>query len=886
VYGFNAEIDGRKYVGSVKEKEEAFNTYDDAIASGHGAALLEKNKKGKLEATIGNLPPGSYCNIEVKFVLVARYLSERLVLSLPQGLFAQSFIQDWWVRGEGMTKFDIQVTMDLPSAVRGVESPSHPVEVEFDGTKASVKLARAADASAQTPWPASDFIVWIKMAGETASRAWVQKSTATDAGQPRAGLLAVVPRTTDSLSPILPEIIFVVDRSNSMQGAGITSAKSAMNLFLRGLPAGCRFNILSFGSSYRFLWPEGSVPYDDANLEKATTYVSGMIANMLGTNLMLPLKALYAMAIPKGFQRIIFLLTDGEVADPRQVVSLVQQNVSKGQVFTIGLGSAVSFYLVRELAQQGKGLAEFCLISERLETKVMRLLKLAVSHRLDDCKLTWQSARGEPIPTDPDNPPITAPLFFDQPAVFATVFEPSDKCPEVAVISGVGPNKKEYEFRVPVEETKEGMERMIEVVAGQQMIAALEAKTSSNRTDAKWVSLSDQQFKEKCRAIGLRLGLVTQYTSFVVVDERDEATEGTMEKRTLHTNTATTQVHHVQPVVTSKVGKKRIPRKGSGGGPVYKGFAAANKQVELPDKARRKKLSRGPSSQAKCGLEGLVSSLKKTGDVKERRRKQILPQAQSSSVADDGGGGAIIEPIDLLCEAQSVKSLTIDRDEIEKEKEEKQSVDIKMLVGMVPRQSRLEAKFSKKDSKEQTKGKKKKMKKKKVESSESDDEDEERYNEEKEEEAEEDEEEEEEDYYEEEATTGTTRSSLTSARAAAVVPPRFGAATLSELALLQKASGPWELTDSFLKCLQVTDKADVDRLDAALQSLPSSSQQDNKKMLWATALAIAFLYKHLKAFEDDWQMLVTKAKTWLLSQLGGDTAALDNWIATATAALL
>jgi poly [ADP-ribose] polymerase len=41
VCGFEANIDDKKLIGVVKESEEAKDIYDDAIASGKGAYLLE-----------------------------------------------------------------------------------------------------------------------------------------------------------------------------------------------------------------------------------------------------------------------------------------------------------------------------------------------------------------------------------------------------------------------------------------------------------------------------------------------------------------------------------------------------------------------------------------------------------------------------------------------------------------------------------------------------------------------------------------------------------------------------------------------------------------------------------------------------------------------------
>lgn len=46
---------------------------------------------------------------------------------------------------------------------------------------------------------------------------------------------------------------FLVDRSGSMSSAGrMQSAKDALKLFVRSLPIGCKFSIISFGSRYSY----------------------------------------------------------------------------------------------------------------------------------------------------------------------------------------------------------------------------------------------------------------------------------------------------------------------------------------------------------------------------------------------------------------------------------------------------------------------------------------------------------------------------------------------------------------------------------------------------------------------------------------------------------
>src|SRR5438309_2382 len=56
--GYAMTCAGRKSQGVVKEREEAFRAYDDAIVAGHGAALLDQERANVFTAQIGNLLPG------------------------------------------------------------------------------------------------------------------------------------------------------------------------------------------------------------------------------------------------------------------------------------------------------------------------------------------------------------------------------------------------------------------------------------------------------------------------------------------------------------------------------------------------------------------------------------------------------------------------------------------------------------------------------------------------------------------------------------------------------------------------------------------------------------------------------------------------------------
>lgn len=78
------------------------------------------------------------------------------------------------------------------------------------------------------------------------------------------------------------EYIFLLDRSGSMTGQRITQAKKSLTLFLKSLPPKSRFNIVSFGSGYEFMFKEAQ-NYEDTSVNKAINLIERMDADMGGT---------------------------------------------------------------------------------------------------------------------------------------------------------------------------------------------------------------------------------------------------------------------------------------------------------------------------------------------------------------------------------------------------------------------------------------------------------------------------------------------------------------------------------------------------------------------------------------------------------------------------
>lgn len=69
VCGFEAMVGDVLVKGEIHEREHAFKVYDQAIAAGHGAYLLDQEKPDIFTASVGNLPPGA--DVLVRITTVA-----------------------------------------------------------------------------------------------------------------------------------------------------------------------------------------------------------------------------------------------------------------------------------------------------------------------------------------------------------------------------------------------------------------------------------------------------------------------------------------------------------------------------------------------------------------------------------------------------------------------------------------------------------------------------------------------------------------------------------------------------------------------------------------------------------------------------------------------
>jgi hypothetical protein len=84
------------------------------------------------------------------------------------------------------------------------------------------------------------------------------------------------------------------------------------------LPLGSKFNVISFGTNFTKLFPSSQV-YSEATLKKAVDIVSNFDADMGGTEILQPIMDAIGGKIDTDLPRHLYLLTDGEVSNTKEV---------------------------------------------------------------------------------------------------------------------------------------------------------------------------------------------------------------------------------------------------------------------------------------------------------------------------------------------------------------------------------------------------------------------------------------------------------------------------------------------------------------------------------------------------------------------------------------
>ncbi len=506
----SVEIGDRRIEGKVEEREAAFEKYDDALADGHGGFLVDQERGDIYRVSVGALMPGQEATLRLRFASELMREDDAFRCTIPTTVGARYIPpamppQLGESAGEVLNPprrasvpygLSLKVDVEMPGGISSVESPTHPIRFSLSGTGATVELG-----AESAPMDRNLVLIFRGRDTPEASCAIQQ----TEEGE-RFAMVQLTPRFGEDAAEQGHEVIFLLDCSGSMRGESIAAARRTLALCLRSLEATDSFNILCFGTTSRTLFPS-SRPFDEESFAVANEHIASIDANLGGTEIFAPLAFAMKAQADSDRARQIVLITDGQVANEKELIEFARQHQDRARIFSFGIGHGASSFLVRGLANATRGSSEMIAPSERIESKVMRTFRRVRSPSLRDLSLSFEGCSGEPARS-------TLPPVFegDSMTVFAKLTEGEGQ--RVVLKAG------KWEFAAALDGSTQVSGGAIASLWARARVRELLAGPTTGSAQTR----GDRQTRKKKQAteLALKHQIMCELTSFVAVEVREE----------------------------------------------------------------------------------------------------------------------------------------------------------------------------------------------------------------------------------------------------------------------------------------------------------------------------------------------------------------------------
>ena len=538
-------VGNRTVQGQIMRREDAQATYDAARSRGQVAALLNQQRPNVFTQAVASILPGQKINVTISYVETLKYDEGAYEWAFPMVVAprytpappapgdaiatdsttpaaeaasndaaagettesdsSQSAAEAAPVAAPAMPAgmraghdVSIEVNIDAGVPLVSFKSQTHEIEaLQPASGKATVRLRD------QATIPNKDFVLRYVVAGSRIEDALLSHRHGKD------GFFTFIlqpPQRVSAADTVPKELVFVLDTSGSMEGFALDKARETMILALDGLYPQDTFNVITFAGDTRILFPK-PVAATPENLSKAKKLLTHTKSDG-GTEMMKAIRAALAPSDAPGHVRIACFMTDGQVGNDAEIIAEVQK-YSGARVFAMGFGSAPNRFLLDKITEYGRGEAEY--VDEQGDTAgvARRFHERIRNPLLTDVLIDWGG-----LPVSDVYPKTIPDLFSAKPVVVSGRYTGAGR--GIIRLRGTmpgGESVREIPVELPEEETAHDVlatlwaRRKIDDLMGQDMNGVQTGKI-------------DDKLKTEIVDLGLAYRLMTQFTSFVAVEEK------------------------------------------------------------------------------------------------------------------------------------------------------------------------------------------------------------------------------------------------------------------------------------------------------------------------------------------------------------------------------
>ena len=517
------KVGERTVKGKIMRSEQAQAVYEAARNNGQVASLLDQERPNIFTQSVANIMPGERVTIKISYVETLKYEEGSYEFSFPMVVGPRYIPGSATSAGAGGTSpntdrvpdasritppvtpqgtraghdISLEVTLDAGVPIDDLRSRTHEIDVaRSNDHSARVRLKNISEI------PNKDFVLRYDVAGSK-----VADAVLTHRAE-RGGFFTLILQPPDRVTAedVTPkEIVFVLDTSGSMMGFPIEKAKEAMQLALDGLYPQDTFNLITFAGDTHILFPQ-PVPATRENLRKAQEFLASREGSG-GTEMMKAIRAALEPSDKQDHIRIVCFMTDGYVGNDMEIIGEVQKH-SNARVFSFGIGSSVNRFLLDKMAEYGRGEVEYVALNDDGSAAARRFHERVRSPLLTDISIDWAG-----LPVADVYPKRIPDLFSARPVVLSGRYTGTGR----ATIKLKGKmSGRDVVREIAVE--------LPESAPAHDVLATLWARTRIDDLmgqDLEGIQAGHARtdVRETITQLGLEYRLMTQFTSFVAVEE-------------------------------------------------------------------------------------------------------------------------------------------------------------------------------------------------------------------------------------------------------------------------------------------------------------------------------------------------------------------------------
>ncbi|HEY9676461.1 MAG TPA: VIT and VWA domain-containing protein [Drouetiella sp.] len=529
------KIGSRTITGIIKKKEEARATYEKAKQEGKTAALLDQERPNVFTQSVANIPAHGTVKIQIQYVEYLSFENGTYSLVLPMVVAPRYMPGDKTGKTQGtgwsedttrvpdaskisppvMPKdtragHDVSVMVDLDAGVpiQSIESKLHKVEVKRTGEQLAQITLVPSDSI-----PNRDFVLDWKVATANLQSGYLVHKT----GNTGYFSVMLVPPTKPTAAQISPrELNFIIDRSGSQNGLPLQKAKETMLYILDRLNPNDTFQIISFSSDTEKLFDKPELA-TQRNINDAKFYIADMDANG-GTEMRPAVEEATKLPAPEHRLRLFIPMTDGLIGNDNELIGLVQKTRGVSRWFTFGTGDSVNRYLLDGMAKAGGGEAEYVLLKSNGETIAKSFFDKISSPVLTDIKV---KVSGNDL-TDLE-PKVINDVWAQRPVYILGRYKHAGKA--TLTITGYSAGKP-YTHSVNIDRPENDAKNdVLPSIWARKRVDELTDTINMQAPNAlpqDAIPAEVKAAKEEVEGLGLEYHILTNYTSFVAVDDSEK----------------------------------------------------------------------------------------------------------------------------------------------------------------------------------------------------------------------------------------------------------------------------------------------------------------------------------------------------------------------------